>query len=122
MSVDASELGRRDLLKLLTRAFGWGVLAHFVVWMISNILTHTFDWPGAAAIYSGEGGLLAFIQWVAYPLVIGATLYWVWRSEQNGLRQDSEAIAKFNIMLVRWAFFAVFFVGLADMAISFLRV
>ena len=122
MSVDASDYVKRDRLKLLTRAFGWGVLAHFVVWMISNILTHSFDWPGAAALYSGEGGVLSFLQWVAYPLVVGAALVWVWRTEDTGLRDDAEAIAKFNIALVRWAFFAVFFVGLADMAISFLRV
>ena len=118
----ATAFSSRDKLKFLTRALGWAVLAHFVVWMVSNILTHSFGWPGAASLYSDQASALSFIQWLAYPLAIGLAVGWVWRSEHVTLRQDAKSISDFNAVLVRWAFFAVLFIGLADMAISFLRV
>ncbi len=118
----ASHFASRDKLKFLTRAFGWAVLAHFAVWMVSNVLTHSFGWPGAAAVYQGGANFLSYIQWLAYALAIGFAIHWVWRTENTGLRDDAEMIARFNVALVRWAFFAVLFIGLADMVISFLRV
>ena len=118
----AAEFGSRDKLKFFTRAFGWAVLAHFTVWMVSNILTHSFDWPGASSVYGDSATLLSYIQWIAYPLAIGGAVGWVWCSENVSLRQDAAAISDFNTVLVRWAFFAVLFIGLADMIISFLRV
>ncbi|MEP1209609.1 MAG: TRAP transporter small permease subunit [Rhizobiaceae bacterium] len=118
----AVDIGERSKLVLATRAFGWAVLAHFAVWMVSNILTHSYDWPGASSLYAGDASLLGIIQWLAYPLVMGGTILWVWRTPAVGLRKDAASISDFNAMLVRWAFFAVLFIGLADMAISFLRV
>ena len=118
----ASDIGSRDKLKFITRSFGWAVLAHFVVWMISNILTHSYNWPGAAAIYTENASVLAYIQWIAYPLAIGLAVGWVWCSEHVNLRDEAQKISDFNAVLVRWAFFSVLFIGLADMAISFLRV
>ncbi len=44
---------------------------------------------------------------------------YVWRRAGLTLRQDAQRITDFNIYLVRAGFFAVLFVGLADMAISF---
>ncbi|MEP0941865.1 MAG: TRAP transporter small permease subunit [Rhizobiaceae bacterium] len=118
----ASEFASRDKLKFLTRAFGWAVLAHFTVWMVSNVLTQSFDWPGVAAIWNGGASFLSFIQLIAYVVVVSWAIHWVWRTEETGLRDDAAKIADFNIMLVRWAFYAVLFIGLADMVISFLRV
>lgn len=118
----ASDIGSRSKLVFITRAFGWAVLAHFVVWMVSNTLTHSYGWPGAAGVYNGAGSALSYIQWIAYLLVIGVTIAWVWKSPQTGLRRDAAKISDFNAALVRWAFFAVLFIGLADMVISFLRV
>lgn len=112
----------RDKLKFITRAVGWAVLTHFVVWMISNVLTHSYGWPGAAALYEGDTPFLAYVQWVAYPLAIGGAVGWVWCSEHVGLRTDAAVISDFNRWLVRWFFFCVLFIGIADMAISFLRV
>lgn len=118
----ASSVESRSKLVFVTRAFGWAVLAHFVVWMVSNILTHSHDWPGAAAVYGGGASVLSYIQWIAYPLFIGLAIAWVWRTPQIDLRSDSKKISDFNAALVRWGFFAVLFIGLADMVISFLRV
>ena len=120
-SMATPEVGSRDRLKFVTRAFGWLVLTHFAVWMVNNILVHSFNWPGAASLFSG-GGALGFVQLMLYVLVMGGGLYWVWSSEHVTLREDAKTISDFNAILVRWAFFAVLFIGLADMAISFLRV
>lgn len=123
MSLSAvSDFGSRDRLKFFVRAFGWAVLAHFAVWMVSNVLTHSFGWPGVRSIMAGEGSFLSYVQFFAYPLFIGLVVGWVWRSEHISLRQDAKKISDFNAVLVRWAFFAVLFIGVADMAISFLRV
>lgn len=123
MSLDAAnDFGSRDRLKFFIRGFGWAVLAHFVVWMISNVLTHSYGWPGAKTLFEGNASALTFVQWAAYILAIGLTLAWVWRSEHVLLRDDAKRISDFNAVLVRWAFFSVLFIGLADMAISFLRV
>jgi len=112
----------RDKLHFITRVFGWAVLAHFVTWMVSNILTHSYGWPGAASLFGDDANIFSFIQFLAYPLMIGLAVGWVLRSGHIGLRQDAARISDFNAVLVRWAFFAVLFIGVADMAISFLRV
>ena len=123
MSTDATvDVASRDMLKFLVRAFGWVVLAHFAVWMVSNILTHSYDWPGASSLLSGNATALTFVQWAAYIVAIGLTVVWVTRSQHISLRDDAKRISDFNAVLVRWAFFAVLLIGLADMAISFLRV
>ena len=104
-----ADFASRDKLKFVTRAFAWVVLAHFVVWMVSNVLTHSFGWPGAASLYGENASFLSYIQWLAYPLFIGLAVGWVWCSEHVTLRQDAKWISDFNIVLVRWAFFAVLF-------------
>ena len=90
--------------------------------MVSNILTHSFEWPGVAQTLAGSGGTLGWLQVLAYPLVIGLAIWRVWNREDLTLRQDAKLISDFNATLVRWALFAVLFIGLADMIISFLRV
>jgi len=81
MSVDAAnDIGSKDNLKLLVRGFGWAVLAHFVVWMVSNVLTHSYDWPGALSLFKGGASALTYVQWAAYIVVIGLTVVWVSRS------------------------------------------
>ena len=123
MGLDSAiDMGGRSKLVLATRAFGWAVLAHFMVWMVSNILTHSYNWPGTSSLYADDVSVLGIIQWLAYPFAMGGTIFWVWRTPSIGLRKDAASISDFNAMLVRWAFFAVLFIGLADMVISFLRV
>jgi TRAP-type mannitol/chloroaromatic compound transport system permease small subunit len=123
MTLDTDgNVGSHEMLPLATRIFGWLVLAHFSVWMISNILTHSYGWPGAASVFDENSNLFSYIQFLAYPLVMGLTAWRVWRSRNIGLREDAKSISDFNAVLVRWAFFAVLFIGLADMTISFLRV
>ena len=112
----------RDLVKLTTRLFCWAILAHFAAWMINMVLNNSFNWPGVGAIFGGDNSGTAAVQVAIYAIALAIAVSWVWRTEGNTLRSDSSRISNFNTFLVRWAFFAVLFIGLADMMISFLRI
>ncbi|MFK7963407.1 MAG: TRAP transporter small permease subunit [Burkholderiaceae bacterium] len=106
----------------IVRAFSWGMLFVLLVFLINNYLNVGMGWPGAKSLFEGEANGLAWVQIALYAAaIIGAFLY-VSRTTSRTLRVDSAAIARFNGFLVRAAFWAVFLVGLADAAISFLRV
>jgi len=73
-------------------------------------------------MFGENASLAAAFQMALYPFAIGLAIGWVWCTEHRGLRTDAMAISDFNAFLVRWAFYAVLLIGVADMAISFLRV
>jgi len=62
------------------------------------------------------------IGWRSAALAILAALLLVRSSPDRALRADSARIAAFNAWIVRAAFFGVLFVGLADAALSFVRI
>jgi len=118
----AVETEGRDVIKFITRGFGWSMLAVFVVWMTNNFGNISLGWPGVASLFSDNASVFSFAQLALYGALIAVALYWVWKTEHISLRQDAATISNINAYLVRWAFFAVLFVGLADMVVSFLRV
>ncbi len=104
------------------RIFGWIMLASLVVFLINNCLTNWMDWPGPTAVFNGEASAMAWIQVIGFPAAwVIATLY-VLRTKMRGLREESDIISNFNVILIRMAFFVVLYVGIADASISFLRV
>ena len=113
---------RNSPLVWLTRVFGWGMLALLLVYLISAVLTISFNWPGPAALIRGDFSLQGLIQSLLYVSAIVFAIQHVMRHEAVTLRSDSEAISRFNAWLIRGAFFAVLFVGLGDTLISFLRI
>lgn len=110
----------------LTRLFGWGMLAIMTAFLINNVLTFWFEWPGVAPFFgwesTGEIGLLSGVQALIYFGLLALVWWHVSRTSGQMLRRDGEIISNFNRFLVRAAFWVVMLVGLADMAISFLRV
>lgn len=108
------------------RIFGWGTIALMGVFLINNILTFWFKWPGVAPFFgwqsSGEVGFLAAIQLGLYVLAIVLTIAYVKRTEGRMLRVDGEMVSDFNRFLVRAAFWTVVLVGIVDATLSFLRV
>ncbi|MEO1397555.1 MAG: TRAP transporter small permease subunit [Pseudomonadota bacterium] len=114
--------GGRDMTKFITRGFGWAMLTFFVAWMINALMTLSFGWPGALTFLTGENSLASSFQFALFPLAIGLAFGWVYCTEQVTLRQDAARVSNLNEFLIRWAFFAVLLVGIADMTISFLRV
>jgi len=106
---------------LLTRWFGWAMLAALVAFLINMQLTIRGGWPGVVSLFEAPSARAA-LQLSFY--VIGAVLAWVLvrRHRELSLRADGARIARFNAWLIRAAFFSVLFIGLVDAGISFLRV
>ena len=100
-----------------TRTFGWSMVWLLLAYMVSTILTLTFGWPGP-----GFDGTQGVIQLALYVGAVVLSLALAQRERRHSLRRDAATIHRFNTYLVRGCFFAVLFVGLGDMAISFLRV
>ena len=113
---------------LAVRSFGWSMLALLVAFLANNYLNLSFDWAGITPLL-GKGDASAesstgqsIIQLGFYVLAIIGPILFCAKTPHRSLRYDSDLISRFNIYLIRGAFWAVLLVGIADMAISFLRV
>lgn len=110
----------------VVRMFGWFVLAAMAAFLLNTVLTFWFGFPGAGSLFGwqsyGEPGALMWVQVAIYVLLPLAGCLHAVRSAHVSLREDAKRISDANAFLVRAAFWVVLLVGLADAAISFLRV
>lgn len=120
MADDAYASGRG--LQIGVRIFGWCMLVALPIYFFDNFLTFVLGWPGVGSVFSGEATTNSWIQLLIYVLGVVFAVVYVSRTSGRHLRDEAAGITRFNTYLVRAAFWAVFLVGLADMAISFLRV
>ena len=104
----------------IARIIGWSILFIMFAFLANNFLTFWGGLPGAKL--SIDGPALGMMQTALYPLAIIAALFLVNRRPDTTLRDDSLRISNMNSFLIRACFFAVLYVGLVDMVISFLRV
>ncbi len=107
---------------LLMRIFGWTMLATLVTYLLNNYLIIKKGLPGITPLFSNDFSAQALLQAAIYLAGFVLALMYVLGSRHKPLRADASAITRFNTFLIRGFFWAVLFVGLADMAISFLRV
>jgi len=110
-----------DLKDKISRYFGWVMITFLIAYLINAVLVHSKNWPGIGAIFSTDLDVRAWVQAAIY----GAALLIAWLiviGRKSNLRADAKTITAINTYLVRSLFWAVFFIGLVDMAISFLRV
>jgi TRAP-type mannitol/chloroaromatic compound transport system permease small subunit len=107
---------------LLTRLFGWAMLATLITYLLNNYLTISRDMSPAGDLLSGSFSIGALLQVAIYAAGIGLAAYWVYSKRERPLRDDADTITRFNTYLIRGCFWAVLLVGLADMTISMLRV
>jgi len=107
---------------VLTRMFGWSMLAVLFAYIASTLLTIAGGWPGIGSLLGGEFSLLSLVQLLLYVGSVTFAIVLVRRHRATTLRGDSERISSINTYLVRAAFFGVLLVGIGDMAVSFLRV
>ena len=106
-----------------SRLFAWSSIAAVTVFLLNNYLSHWRNWPGPSAIFLGESGdLLAWIQAGLYAACIAGTAAYVLVTPSRRLRPEAERIYSITRYIVRAAFWAVLLIGVADAAISFLRV
>lgn len=114
--------GGNDGADKLFRFIAWANLFALGMFLFQVWLTQIMGAPGPAGALSGEGGAAAWILLLLYPAAIALAFVYVLNTPLVGLREDADRMSDFNAWLVRGAFFAVLYVGLADAVISFLRV
>lgn len=121
----------------LARTFCWASVALTLMFIVNNFLNFWQGWPGFLTLVDhlavfgpsslkkpldGSAQILGWLQALSYfSCIAGAALY-TKRTPDRPLRQDSKVMVSIAAYIVRAAFWAVIFVGLADMIISFLRV
>ncbi len=124
-------------LTILIRIFSYSLLAITFVFLINNVLTVWFEWPGIKKLFSHYGlfgfkklskpledSLLtfAFIQLFFYFISIIISVFYVLKSISQTLETDSEILTKFTSYIIRSSFWAVMIVGIADLLVSLMVV
>ena len=127
----------KNIMSLLIRVFSYSILATTFVFLINNVLTVWFDWPGVKNLFSHYGLFgfkklskplsdsvlnFAFLQLFFYLISVLLAIFYVNRSIKQTLTADSEILNKFTAYIIRSSFWAVLIVGIADLIISFLVV
>ena len=113
-----SSMSRSDTT---ARLFSWLMLAYLVVYLLNNTLVHALRWPGVRAAFDSPFDWRAWVQ-IALYLAAAVLVFQFVRNKPRSLRADAATITAINTYLIRSLFWAVLFIGLADMAISFVRV
>ncbi len=107
---------------IVTRAFGWMMVAMMVAFLVNSVLTFWFGLPGASAMLNGGGSILAVLQAALYVVAVVLAVGLVLRRPDETLRDEASRVTAFNTFLVRAAFWVVVLVGIGDALVSFLRV
>ena len=127
VSAKQSGRGSSNKAQAAVRVFGWAILAVMAAFLVNNYLNYWQGLPGVAPVFGGaaNGSMPIVWSWAQlglYGLFLVLAAAYVARTGDISLRQDSQRINAINAYLIRAMFWAVLFVGLADMVISFLRV
>ena len=127
----------KNNLPILIRIFSFSILSITFVFLINNILTIWFDWPGIKQLFSNyglfgfkklgkplEGSVLtfAFIQLFFYIVALLIVIFYVFKSIKQTLESDAKILTKFTAYIIRSSFWAVLIVGIADAIVSFMVV
>ncbi|MDC3165418.1 hypothetical protein OA608_00985, partial [Candidatus Pelagibacter sp.] len=124
-------------LSILIRIFSYSILTLTLIFLINNVLTVWFDWPGVKKLFShyeifgfkklnepleGLAMSLSYIQLLFYFLSFIGVIMFVLKSLKQTLQTDSEILKKITAYIIRSSFWAVLIVGVADFLISFMVV
>mgnify|MGYP001375340988 FL=1 len=127
----------KNNLPILIRIFSYSILAITFVFLVNNILTVWFDWPGIKKLFSQyglfgfkklnkplEGSTLtfAFIQLFFYLVSLFVVVFYVLKSIKQSLESDAKILTNFTAYIIRSSFWAVLIVGIADAIVSFMVV
>ena len=129
--------GAGGMIAPVLRVLGLGTVALAFVFLFNNWLIHWQNWPGLPKLFAHwelfglkalrkplEGGelTLALVQVLLYLVPLALIVILVRRTGDRPLKADADRLTALSAYIVRGAFWAVLFVGLADATISFLRV
>ena len=124
-------------LPTFIRIFSYSILAITFIFLINNILTVWFDWPGVKKLFSHYGlfgfrklnkpledlaFVFSFVQLILYFISVFFVVFFVLKSIKQTLETDAKILSKFTAYFIRSSFWAVLIVGLADLLISFMVV
>ncbi|MGH1369950.1 MAG: TRAP transporter small permease subunit [Maritimibacter sp.] len=116
-----TEIPRHGRPAVLARLFGWTNLMMLIALILNNVLVVGFDFPGLGAFIAGNtagGWIHPALYVVAFVIAVGVTL----RDQATSVRWDAHRVHRFNVYLIRALFWAVFFVGIVDATIAFMRI
>lgn len=120
-----------------TRTFCWASVAITLMFILNNYLIFWRDWPGFLTLVDhlalfgpsslktpldGTALLLGWLQALSYFACIAGSALYTALTPDRPLRQDSKVMVDIAAYIVRAAFWAVIFVGIVDVIITFLRV
>ena len=127
----------KNNLPILIRIFSYSILAITFVFLVNNILTVWFDWPGVKQLFSqyglfgfkklnnpleGPSLTYAFIQLLFYLVSLFVVVFYVLKSIKQSLESDAKILTNFTAYIIRSSFWAVLIVGIADAIVSFMVV
>ena len=112
---------------VLIRFFGWLMVSLMLAFVINTFVTLSLEWPTIFSIFiQNKSNYLNLFQSLfqisMYLFAIFGSFFYAIRMRNISLRDDSELLNKFVNYFIRSCFWAVVFVGLIDVIISFLRV
>ena len=128
---------KKNNLPILIRIFSYSILAITFVFLVNNILTVWFDWPGIKQLFSqyglfgfkklnkpleGSSLTFAFIQLFFYVVSLFVVVFYVLKSIKQSLESDAKILTNFTAYIIRSSFWAVLIVGIADAIVSFMVV
>ena len=100
---------------LFIRAISWFLLALLAAFLTNNILELAFD-------VTTELRFNNPVPVLVYIISIVVAILYTFQTPRRSLRAEGEAVHKFNVYLIRSVFWGVFLVGVADVAVAFMRV
>jgi len=121
----------------IVRIISYSIIAITFAFLINNILTCWFDWPGIKKLYSnyelfgfkklnksleGSALTLCYLQFLFYIISIASAIFYIFKTPKQSLNKDSEKLSSLSAYIIRSAFWAVFILGVVDIIISFLAV
>lgn len=112
----------------IVRSFGWLMVTTMFAFVFNSYLTLALEWPKIFELFYLNNKLTSldyfkiFIEIFVYFISIAGVFYLSYIYRDQSLRKDCLLLNKTVNYFIRSCFWAVVFVGLADVIISFLRV
>ena len=124
-------------ISLISRSLAYVMVIGVFLYLVNNYLVFWQEMPGLYNLFSHYGyfGFEAlytpleasqvkqgWIQFSAYTGILLLAIFYVFKSRNRSMQDDSIRFAILAAYIIRFSFWWVFLVGFADMLISFLRV
>ena len=79
---------------VLVRMFGWCSLSFLLAFLINNILSLSFDYPGVIQFFKTPS-LANILQPLVYIVIFFIAIFWVLKTSDNSLRNDAKKITSY---------------------------